>query len=115
MSGKGSIVDYEINLRAMMAAFYCGTGAADIAKAISFLGLPGGQSFERSFSNHSPKLCKLITSVVDEIVKMSLVAEIEATFEEKLQCEKYTYDEIKKATKAFFEKDKKTYLSLSEK
>ena len=37
--GKESIVDYEINLRAMMAAFYCGTGGADIAKTTSFIGI----------------------------------------------------------------------------
>ena len=58
--GKGSIVDYEINLRAMMAAFYCGTGAADIAKAISFLGLPGGKSWEKLFST---TLRKCVTSL----------------------------------------------------
>ena len=107
--GKGSIVDYEINLRAMMAAFYCGTGAADIAKAISFLGLPGGKSWEKSFSNHSPKMCNLITSVVNGVVKMSLVAEIEVTIAEKLKDEKYPDGEIKKATKAFFDKDKKKH------
>ena len=103
--GKGSIIDYEINLRAMMAAFYCGTGAADIAKAISFLGLPGGKSFERSFSNHSPKMCKLITSVVNGVVRSSLKAEIEETIREKLNDEKYTHEQIKKATKAFFDND----------
>ena len=91
----------------MMAVLYCRTGAADIAKAISFLGLPGGKSWEKSFSNHSPKLCKLITSVVNGVVKMSLVAEIEATIEEKLKCEKYTNEAIKKTTNTFFEKDDK--------
>ena len=44
--GKGSIVDCEINLRAMMAAFYCGTSGQDIAKALSFIGIPGGKSWE---------------------------------------------------------------------
>ena len=103
--GKGSIIDYEINLQAMMAAFYCGTGAADIAKAVSFLGLSGGKSFERSFSNRSPKMCKLITSVINGLVRNSLKAEIEETIREKLNDEKYTNEEIKTATKAYFDKD----------
>ena len=42
--GKGSIVDFEINIRAMMAAFYYGTGAADIAKNNAFMGVPGCKS-----------------------------------------------------------------------
>lgn len=108
--GKGSIVDYEINLRAMMTAFYCGTGAADIAKVGSFLGLPGGKSWEKSFSNYSPKMCKLITSVVNGVVANSLKAEIEATIREKLNDEKYTDNEIKKQQKHSLKRMKRTYL-----
>ena len=92
----------------MQAEFYCGTGAAGIAKAISFLGLSGGKSWEKSFSNHSPKLCKLITSVVNGVLKTRLVATIEAIIKEKIKCEKYTDYEIKKATNTFFKKAKKS-------
>ena len=102
--GKGSVVDYEINLRAMMAAFYCGTGADDIAKATSFIGIPGGKSWERSFSNYSPRMCSLIISVVNGVIKSSLEGEIKATIEEIL-AEKYSEEEIKKATQAFFAGD----------
>ena len=66
--GKGSIVDYEINLRAMMAEFYCGTGAADIAKAISFLGLPGGKFWEKLVSKYmSTRYLRLEWSSKEEL------------------------------------------------
>ena len=72
--GKGSTVDYEINLRAMMAAFYCGTGGADIAKALSFIGIPSGKSWEQAFTRHSPKMCEIISSVVNGEIRKSLMA-----------------------------------------
>ena len=52
----------------MMAAFYCGTGGADIAKAVSFLGIPGGKSWEKAFVRHSPKMCDIISSVVNGVI-----------------------------------------------
>lgn len=72
MWGEGSIYEFDINLRAMMAAFYCGTGGADIAKAISFLGVPGGKSWERAFVRQSPKTCNIISSVVNGVIRKNL-------------------------------------------
>ena len=46
MWGKGSITDSAINIRAIMAAFYCGTGAGDFGNVASFLGASGGKSWE---------------------------------------------------------------------
>ena len=43
-------MDFEVNVRVMVAVFYCGTGAKYIAHCKSFLGVPGGNSWERSFS-----------------------------------------------------------------
>ena len=84
-----------------MASFYCGTDAADIAKTTSFIGIHGGKSWERSFSNHSPKMCSLIASVVNGAINSSLEGEITATIEDKLEG-KYSYTAIKKVTQAFF-------------
>ena len=103
--GKGSTVDYEINLRDMMAAFYCGTSGADIAKALSFLGIPGGKLWEQAFTRHSPKMCEIISSVVNGEIRKSLEEEIRVTIREKLLGIKYTNDQTDKATTAFFAGD----------
>ena len=103
--GKGSIVDYEINLRAMMAAFYCGTDGQDIAKALSFLGILGGKSWEQVSTRHSPKMCEIISSVVNGEIQKSLEEEIRVTIREKLLKSKYKNDEIDKAITAFFAGD----------
>ena len=97
---KGSIMEFEVNVRAMMSSFYCGTGGQDIANFGSFLGVPCGKYWERAFSRHSPSMCKLITSVISDVMHDSLKAEISATITEKL--EGMTKDEIKLATNAFF-------------
>ena len=57
-------MDFEVNVRAMMAAFYCGTGAEDISMCASFFGIPGSKLGERAFSRHSSRMCCMITSVV---------------------------------------------------
>ena len=46
---EGDILDFEINVRAMMAALYCGTGGEDIVNVGSFLSIPGGKSWGCSF------------------------------------------------------------------
>ena len=63
----------------MMTAFYCGTGCDDIANCGSFLGVSGGKSWGRSFSRQSPKMCKLILSIVNGVIEDSLKDEIVAT------------------------------------
>ena len=82
---KGSIMEFEVNVRAMMSSFYGGTGGQDIANFGSFLGVPGGKSWERAFSRHSPSMCKLIISVISDVMHASLKAEIIATITEKLE------------------------------
>ena len=110
--GKGSIVDYEINLRAMMAAFYCGTGGQDISKALSFLGIPSGKSWEQAFTRHSPKMCDVISSVVNGVIRQSLEEEIKTTIREILVENKYTNEQIDTATTAFFAKDEQNIPAL---
>ena len=48
-SSKSFMVDYEINLRAILGAFMVGTGSSDVAKVITTMGIGGGASFERQF------------------------------------------------------------------
>ena len=80
----------------MMAVFYYGTGGADIVKTTLFIKISGGKSWERSFSNHSPKMCKLIISVVNGAMSKSLEGEILAIIEKKMLENKYNADEIKR-------------------
>ena len=35
-------LEYELNIRAMMSAFYIGTGGFDIGELVGMFGLPGG-------------------------------------------------------------------------
>lgn len=109
--GKGSIVDYKINIRAIIASFYCGTGAADIVRSNVIMGVPSYKSWERLYSNHSLKLCELINSVANGVIDTSLRGEIEATIREKLVQQDESY--IEKAVKAYFQKITKTYLPIS--
>ena len=76
----------------MIAAFYCVTGGADIAKASSFLRVPGSKLWERVFARHSSKMCGIISSVVNEEIRTSLKG-------------KFMREEIKKTTTALFAKD----------
>ena len=87
-------------MRAMMAALYCGTGGVDIVNVGSFLGIPGGKSWERSFSRYFPIICNLLRSVVSGLIDTSLRGKIIATITDKLSA--LSKDEIKKATAAYF-------------
>ena len=51
-----------------VVALYCDTSTSGIAQAILLLELPSGKSCEKSFSNYSPKMCELITSIVNGVV-----------------------------------------------
>ena len=77
-------MEFEVNVCAMMASFYLGTGAVDTAEYGSFFGVPGGESWERAFSRHSPSMCKLIISVVNGVIDARLKEEIIATIADKL-------------------------------
>ena len=46
---KSYMIDYEINLRAILRAFMVGTGSSGIAKVITTMAIGGGASFKRQF------------------------------------------------------------------
>ena len=57
--GKGTqsyTLEYELNIRAMMAAFYIDTGGFDIGELVGMFGLPGGKVWDRQFHRHNPFL-----------------------------------------------------------
>ena len=96
----------------MMAAFYCGIGDKKIAKALSFLGIPGGKLWEQVFTRHSLKMCDIIYSVVNGGIRQNLEDEIKITICEILVKNKYTNEQIDTATTAFFAKDKQNIPAL---
>ena len=78
-------LEYELNIRAMMAAFYIGTGGYDIGELVGMFGLPGGKGWERQFGRQSPFLNGIVIDLADKMMKESLILGINATIEEKLK------------------------------
>ena len=91
-------MDYAVNVRAVLASFYIGTGGMDIGLASLCQGIAGGKSWERTFTRHSPKVCKAILRVVDECLDANLKEEIDLMIAEKLKG-KYSKSEIVSLTK----------------
>ena len=77
-------LEYEVNVWAMMAAFYIGTGGFDIGEVVGMVGLPGGKGWERQYHHHSPFLNEIAIDLADKMMKQSLIQEIDATISEKL-------------------------------
>lgn len=73
----------EVNIRAVLSAFYIGTGGGDVSKVLGMLGVGGSLSFERNFTNHSPKISKIIREVCDNLIYHSFVGEVIVTIKEK--------------------------------
>ena len=69
------------------------------------MGVPGYKSWARSCHNHSPKVMKLINSIVDVVINKALQGETEAVIRQKLQ--HLSEDKINKAVTAYFDKDTK--------
>ena len=78
-------MDCAVNVRAVLASFYIGTGGMDIGLANLCQGIAGGKSWERTFTRHSPKVCKANLKVVDESLDANLKDEIDLTIVEKLE------------------------------
>ena len=98
-------MDYAVNVRAILASFYIGTGGMDIGLVNSCQGIAGGKSWEKNFSTHSPKVCKAIMNVVDESLEANLKEEIDLTIKAKLKG-KYEKSEIVSLTQKYHDKIK---------
>ena len=98
-------MDYSVNVRAVLASFYIGTGGMDIGLVNSCQGIAGGKSWEKTFYNHSPKICKGIINVVNATLDANLKEQIDLTIEEKLE-DKYSASEIASLTRKYHAKIK---------
>ena len=77
-AGRRGTLESEINIRAMMSAYYTSSGGHDIGNVTSFLGLLGGKSWEKTHHRHSPKMAKHIIKVAEDTMRNVLDKEIEA-------------------------------------
>ena len=98
--GRRHTLDFALNIRAMLSAFYVGTGGYDIGGTASFLGIPGGRSFERAFHRHSDVVHNVILRECETIMDEAMNGEIIATIKEKLKGS-YTDFEIEKYANNF--------------
>ena len=94
------VMDYTVNVRAILASFYIGTGGMDIGLVNSCQGIAGGKSWEKTFYRHSPRICKAIMKVVETTLAANLREEIDLTIAAKLEG-KYNESEIVSLTQKF--------------
>ena len=87
-------MDYSVNIRAVVSSFYVGTGGLDIGLINSAQGIEGGENWEKTFTRHSPLVCKAIIKVVDRTITDALREEITLTIAAKLREKHYTENEI---------------------
>ena len=87
-------MDYSVNIRAVISSFYVGTGGLDIGLINSAQGIEGGENWEKTFTRHSPLVCKAIIKVVDRTIEDALKEEITLTIAAKLREKHYTGSEI---------------------
>ena len=79
---KHKFLDGEVNVRAILASFFIGTGGCDIAKGLTVVGLGAALSFERNFSNHSLKLPFSTRKVCGGMIHDPFVEEVPLTYKE---------------------------------
>jgi len=99
--GREPALSYNLNIRAMLMAFYCGTGGFDIGSFASFMGISGGGSWERTFHRKSGVIHDVILDLCDTILAESLKAEVVATIRHELGT-KYELDTINRHINAYF-------------
>jgi len=97
-------LEYELNIRAMMSAFYIGTGGFDVGELVGMFELPGGKIWERTHSRHTPFLNDIIISLAEKMMKESLRREIDLTIRDKLEEKGYTEEAVASAILAWHEK-----------
>ena len=85
--------NFDVNIRAALAAFYTGTGGYDIGSVASFFGIPGGRSWERTFHRRSALVHDKIMKISADVMKKAFNEEVVATIKAELS-EKYTDSEI---------------------
>ena len=79
IGGQQRTLDFDLNIRAMLSAFYLGTGGYDIGGMASFFGIPGGRGFERTFHTYSSTIHRVILDECNKILDEAMNEEIIAT------------------------------------
>ena len=78
-------MDYSVDIWAVVSSFYVGAGGLDIGLINSAQGIEGGENWEKTFTRHSPLVCKAIIKVVDRTIADALREEITLTISAKLR------------------------------
>ena len=100
--GRKDAMQYDLNIRAMLAAYYCGTGGFNVGLFANFFGFPGGRSWERTWHRQSGQVHTLMLDLINLIIKEALSKEIVATIKDRLE-DKYTIDETEQAINHFLD------------
>ena len=80
-SNQRKLMDYSVNVRAIISSFYIGTGGLDIGLNASCLGLKGGKSWERTFNRHSKRVCTAVLKVkLGELLVINVLDSKYSTF-----------------------------------
>jgi len=103
IGGQHRTLDFDLNIRAMLSAFYLGTGGYDIGGMASFFGIPGGRGFERTFHTHSSTIHRVILDECTKILDEAMNEEIVATIHNKLKGS-YSDADIKKYSNDFIQR-----------
>ena len=83
-----------------MTSFYLGTGPQDVGNALSFLGVPGGNTWHNFYYENMETLNNVIMSQCQEMIDEGLLNEIRATIKTKLGS-KYSSDKIEEYIRNF--------------
>ena len=73
----------EINVRCLLGAFMMGTGAGDVGKFMSMIGVGGGVAFERQFYFNQATACEIILRRCRAIVRKAMLQEISTRLADK--------------------------------
>ena len=74
----------DINLRAILGSFMIGTEKIDVARLLTMMGAVGGGGFQKGYIRHQKEVCERILDRSRQIVRRTLLYEIELTFKEKI-------------------------------
>ena len=75
----------EIHVRSLLGAFMIWTGATDIARFMTMVGVGGGSAFDRRFYSEQAEACGVLLDRCNQIVRASLLEEIVLTMREQLK------------------------------
>ena len=85
MLDTNPFLNSEINIRCVLGAFIMGTGASDVGKFMSMIGVGGGSAFERQFFLNQERFSTIILRRCRSIVRKGMLEEIAITMKEQFK------------------------------